>query len=161
MELCFAYALESLYPTQPKSQPLTKSEAVVHSFFRRYARKSLSALLCAAAVVAAGCHGNNETSGFGQAWVTLTDQPSDFTSYIVNVDSVTLTGQNVGVVGAVQTVETVDFTKFSNISELWASASIPNDTYTSATITLDYTSAVISVLVNGKSMPATVQDYSG
>ena len=62
---------------------------------------------------------------------------------------------------AVATPETVDFTKLNNIAELWASASIPNDTYTSATITLDYTDAVISVLVNGKSELATVVDAAG
>jgi hypothetical protein len=139
----------------------------VHSFLARYARQSLSALLCAAAVIAAGCHGNNNTSGFGQGWVTVTsepgivNQPGVFTSYIINVDSVTLLGKTVGEITAVSTVETVDFTKLNNISELWASASIPNDTYTQATITLDYTSAVISVLVNGKSTLATVQDPSG
>jgi len=133
----------------------------VHSLFSRYARRSLSALLCAAAVIAAGCHSNNNTSGYGIGWVTLSDEPGDFTSYIVNVDSVTLTGKTVGVITAVATVETVDFTKLRNISELWSAASIPNDTYTSATITLDYTSAVISVMVNGVPTKATVVSSGG
>jgi hypothetical protein len=133
----------------------------VHSLFSRYARQFSSALICAAAVIAAGCHHNNYTSGYGIGWVTLSDTPGDFTSYIVNVDSVTLTGTTVGVVTAVATVETVDFTKLKNISELWSAASIPNDTYTSATITLDYTSANISVMVNGVPQKATVQDTTG
>ncbi len=133
----------------------------MHSLFSKYARKSLSALLCAAAVFAAGCHNNNNTSGYGVAWVTLTDTPGDFTSYIVNVDSVSLTGKNVGEITALATVETVDFTKLKNISELWGSASIPNDTYTAATITLDYTSAVINVMVNGVPKLATVVGPGG
>ena len=128
----------------------------MHSLFGINARKSLSALVCALAVIAAGCHGNNNTSGYGIAWVTLSDTPGDFTSYIVNVDSVTLTGKNVGVITALATVETVDFTKLKNISELWGSASIPNDTYTEATITLDYTNAVINVMVNGVPTKADV-----
>ena len=33
----------------------------------------------------------------------------------------------------VSAVETVDFTKLKDISELWSSASVPNDTYNSAT----------------------------
>jgi hypothetical protein len=131
----------------------------VHSLFDRYARKSLSALLCAA-VVLAGCHHNNYNSGYGIAWVTLTDEPGDFTSYTVNVDSVTLTGTTNGTVTALSTVETVDFTKLGNISELWAAANVPNDTYTSASITLDYTDAVISVLVNGVSTRAAVENSS-
>jgi hypothetical protein len=133
----------------------------VHSLFSRYARQFSSALICAAAVIAAGCHRNDLSSGYGIGWVTLSDTPGDFTSYIVNVDSVTLTGATVGVVTAVATVETVDFTKLKNISELWAAASIPNDTYTAATIVLDYTSANISVMVNGQPQKATVLDTTG
>jgi len=112
-------------------------------------------------MIAAGCHGNNNDSGYGIGWVTLTDTPGDFTSYIVNVDSVVLNGKTVGAITALATVETVDFTKLKNISELWGSASIPNDTYTSATITLDYTSAVISVMVNGVPTKATVVGPGG
>jgi hypothetical protein len=133
----------------------------VHSSFGRYARKFSSALLCAAAVFAAGCHHNNLNSGYGIGWVTLTDTPGDFTTYTVNVDSVTLTGETVGVITAVATPETVDFTKLDNIAELWSTASIPNDTYTSATIVLDYTTANISVMVNGLPTKADVIDTTG
>jgi hypothetical protein len=133
----------------------------VPSSFSRYARKSLGALLCVAAFMAAGCHHNNDDSGYGIGWVTLTDTPGDFTSYIVNVDSVELTGKNVGLITALSTPETVDFTKLRDISELWGSASIPTDTYTSATITLDYTTAVINVMVNGIPTPATVKGPGG
>jgi hypothetical protein len=134
----------------------------VHPLFARYARPSLSALLCAAAIVAAGCHNNNYTSGYGIAWVTLSETPADFTSYTVNVDSVTLTGKTVGpyTVGGTA-VETVDFTKLDKISELWSAASVPNDTYTSASIVLDYTTANISVMVNGVPTKATVVDTTG
>jgi hypothetical protein len=121
----------------------------------------MCALVCAAAIFAAGCHRNNLTSGYGIGWTTLSDTPGDFTSYIVNVDSLTLTGKNVGVVTAIGAVETVDFTKLKNFSELWSAASIPNDTYTTATIVLDYTSANISVMVNGVPTKATVVDTTG
>ena len=133
----------------------------MHSSFVPSARRALCAMLIAGAIFAAGCHRNNLTSGYGVAWVTLSDTPGDFTSYIVNVDSVTLTGKNVGVISAVAAVETVDFTKLNNISELWSAASIPNDTYTTAAITLDYTSANISVMVNGVPQKATVEAADG
>src|ERR1700730_9920242 len=162
MELCCARALESLYSTQPKSsQPSTILEAVVHPSFGRYARKHSRALLCAAAMFAAGCHHNNYTSGYGIAWVSLTDTPGDFTSYIVNVDSVSLTGKVVGLVTPVTAIETVDFTKLDNISELYDAASVPNDTYTAARIVLDYTNANISVMVNGVPTKANVVDPAG
>lgn len=110
----------------------------MHSFFSRYARKSLSAFICAAAFVAAGCH-NPLTSGFGIAWTQMTVEPGAFTTYIVTIDSVTLNGIHVGEISALATPEIVDFTQLNNYAELYASASIPNDTYTSAIITLDYT----------------------
>jgi hypothetical protein len=113
------------------------------------------------AIFAAGCHRNNLTSGYGIGWVTLSDTAGDFTSYTVNIDSLTLTGKNVGVVTAIGAVETVDFTKLKNIAELWSAASIPNDTYTAATIVLDYTGANISVMVGGVPTKATVVDTTG
>src|SRR5271167_2659132 len=92
MELCCARALESLYSTHPRFfNPSTTLELVVHASFGKYARRALSALFCAVAILAAGCHGHSATSGYGIMWVTLTDEPGDFTSYIVTIDSVTLT----------------------------------------------------------------------
>jgi hypothetical protein len=119
--------------------------------------------LCALvfSLVAAGCHRNNLTSGYGIGWFTVTDEPANFAAYIVNIDSVVLTGVVNGAVSVVTIPETVDFTKLKNVSELWASASIPNDTYTSATITIDYTDANISVIVNGAPQQATVLDSAG
>ena len=58
------------------------------------------ALVCACAVFAAGCHRNNLTSGYGVVWLTLTDTPGDFASYIVNVDSITFTRNDGAVVTA-------------------------------------------------------------
>jgi hypothetical protein len=137
----------------------------VHSSITNRAHKRLAALLCACAfgLVAAGCHNNNLDSGFGVAWTTLglTDDPGQFSSYIVTIDSVVLVGKNNGDVGAIEVPETLDFTKLTNLSELWATASLPVDTYTSAIITLDYTSAQISVMVNGAPVAATIVDPTG
>jgi hypothetical protein len=132
-----------------------------HGVPARIGHRAVPALLCAFAVFAAGCHGNNQFSYYGIGWVTLTDSPGDFTSYIVNVDSVTLTRSDGVSVPALETVETVDFTKLGNIAELWGSATIPTGTYTQASIVLDYTSAVISVQVGGKPVQATVVDTTG
>ena len=121
----------------------------MHPSFGRFARQYLCVLLCAAAAVSAGCHHNNQTSGYGIGWFTLTGRPGDFTSYTLNVNSVTLTGVTYGTISPVTTPETVDFMKLKDISELWSAGSIPNDTYVSATIVLDYTAANIAVMVNG------------
>ncbi len=121
----------------------------------------MGVMLCAFAVFAAGCHGNNQYSEYGDVWVTLTDDPGDFTSYIVNIDSITLTRSDGVVVTALATVETVDFAKLNDHAELWGTATIPIGTYVSASIVLDYTSAVISVNADGLPHPATVIDTSG
>jgi len=133
----------------------------VHPSFGRYARKYSRALLCAAAVFAAGCHHNTYNSGYGIGWVTLSGTPGDFTSYIVNVNSVNLNGAISTGYPTLQAFEIVDFTKLNNVSELLASASIPNDTYSSASIVLDYTNANISVMVNGVPTKAKVVDSTG
>jgi hypothetical protein len=112
-------------------------------------------------LVAAGCHRNNLTSGYGIGWFTLSNEPADFASYLVTIDSVVLTGKTVGAITVVDIPELVDFTKLKDVSELWSSASVPNDAYTSATITLDYTAAQVSVLVNGAPQQATIVGPTG
>jgi hypothetical protein len=137
----------------------------VHSSFKNRARHRLAALLCACtfALVAAGCHNNNQDSGFGVTWTTLSlaDDVGPFTSYIVSIDSVVLVGQLNGAITAIGVPETVDLTRLQNFSELWAAASVPVDTYTSAIITMDYTTAQIAVMVNGVPVKATLKDPSG
>jgi hypothetical protein len=118
-------------------------------------------LCCAAVMAAAGCHNNTQNSGYGIEWVTLGDDPGDFVSYVVTVDSVTLTRSDGAVVTAVSTAESVDFAQLTDFSELWSSAPIPTGTYVSASIVIDYTSAVISVLQNGVPVQATVKGPTG
>lgn len=127
---------------------------------RKYAHKAVSALVCAAAVCMLGCHGPGNISYYGIAWTSLTDVAGDYATYIVTIDSVTLTRSDGVVVTAVATPEVVDLTQLGNISELWSSGAIPDGTYVAATITVDYTNAVIAVMVGGQPQVATVLDYS-
>jgi hypothetical protein len=140
-------------------------EPVVHLSFKNKACRRLAALLCACTfgLLAAGCHNNNQNSGFGVAWTTLStaDDAGPFASYIVTIDSIVLVGKTVGAVSAIAVPETVDLTKLTNLSELWGTASVPVDTYTSAIITMDYTTAQISVMVNGAPVAAKLVDPSG
>jgi hypothetical protein len=137
----------------------------VHSSFKNKLANRLVALLCACAfgLAAAGCHNNNQDSGFGVAWTTLatTDDSGQFTSYLVTVDSVVMVGALNGQIGAIEVPESVDFTKLTNLSELWGTVSLPVDTYTQAIITLDYTSAQISVMVNGAPVRVNIVDPTG
>jgi hypothetical protein len=137
----------------------------VYSPSKKRAGRRLVALLsaCTFGLIAAGCHHNNLDSGFGVAWTTLTtsDDAAQFASYLVTIDSVVLVGKLNGAISAIAVPETVDLTKLTNLSELWATASLPVDTYTSAIITMDYTSAQIAVMVNGAPVKVNVVDPSG
>jgi hypothetical protein len=120
-----------------------------------------AALLCAAAAMTAGCHHPSNISGYGVAWVTVTDEPGDYAAYDIIIDSVTLTRSDGEVVTAMATPESVDFTQLSNVSEFWGTATIPVGTYLSATITLDYTAAVIVPIGDGAPVAATVTAPGG
>jgi hypothetical protein len=137
----------------------------VHSSFKKNKARKLAAWLCACTLglLAAGCHHNNLNSGFGVAWTSLTtaDDVGQFTSYIVAVDSVVLVGKTNGSVTGIAVPETVDFTRLTSYSELWATASLPVDTYTSAIITMDFSSAQIYVMQNGVPVRATIKTPSG
>jgi hypothetical protein len=134
----------------------------VYPSFLQLGRRLLAASIGAAVLLGAGCHHTNyNNSGYGVGWVTLGTVPApQFAAYIVTVDSVTLTDALGNVYTALATPEAVDFTKLQDISELWGSATIPNDTYVTATIVLDYTLADIEVVVNGKPQKATVTDWT-
>lgn len=131
----------------------------------RIARRTLAAwTLCAlGALTLAGCGSSGSSSpvansptpsvsiaqqtcsGCGTAMVSLTDAPGDFVSYIVNVDSLTLTRADGTVVQTVPVKTQVDFAQLVNLSEIVSADQIPPGDYVSAALTLDYTGATIVV----------------
>lgn len=134
----------------------------------------MAAALAAAAFLIGACHNNNgDTSGAGVVWVTMGTVPSPiFTSYVVTVDSVTLTDTLGNTYTALSTPEPIDFVKLRDYREMWGSGTIPNSgipnvnattpiTYKTATIVLDYTNAEISVLINGVPQRASVIGTNG
>ena len=137
----------------------------VHPRLSKTLSKAASALVCAAAIFGAGCHGPNNISDFGIAWVSVTAEPApQYASYVVTIDSITLTRSDNTVYTAVATPELVDLTQINNFAELWSSGAIPNGTYIAATITVDYTpvsaggSSVIAVRKGNVPVIATVLD---
>ena len=133
-----------------------------HSAWTLGAQHLLTGLLVAAALALAGCGGSSMspsavvspptstkqtpcTSGCGTALVSLTDAPGDFVSYIVTVDSLTLTRTDGTVVQTVPTTSQVDFAQLVNLSEVLSAQQLPPGTYTSAQLTLDYSTADIVV----------------
>jgi hypothetical protein len=129
----------------------------------RSVRALFAAFFGAGVLLTAACHNNTTDSNYGIGWVTVSNPTGNyappnvhFASYVVTIDSVELTDSVGNVYTVISTAEPVDLTKLTNIAELWGNADIPVDTYVSATVTLDYTLAQISVYVNGVPTPTTV-----
>ncbi|HJS89903.1 MAG TPA: DUF4382 domain-containing protein [Steroidobacteraceae bacterium] len=120
-------------------------------------RAFTSWVLCALTALAlAGCGSGSSSSssssvstsqqscsGCGTAMVSITDQPGDFVSYLVNVDSLTLTRADGTVVQTVPVKTQVDFAQLVNLSEIVSADQIPSGRYVSAALTLDYAGATI------------------
>ena len=97
-------------------------------------------------------------SGCGTAVVSITDAPGDFVSYIVKIDSLTLTRSDGTTVQTVPAATQVDFTQLVNLSEIVAAHQLPPGDYTSAQLTLDYSNADIVVSTQSGNFPVPAGD---
>lgn len=117
------------------------------------------ALASGGAALLAGCSSNFYIT-YGTAVVTMKDVSGDFTSYIVNIDSVTLTRNDGYVAYALSQAEAVDLVKLQDLTELVDAPAVPVGTYTSLSLTLDYSVPNITVNVNGVPTAASPLDTS-
>ena len=109
---------------------------------------------------AVGCKGKN-TINNGTPVFTVTASNTHFTSFIVNVSGLTLTRDDGNVFTAMAVTERADLTRITDLTELLSAPALPVGTYKSGTITLDFTTAVINVDVNGQSVSAAAVDAAG
>ena len=129
-----------------------------HSAGARWMKRLLSGLSVLGLLALAGCGGGanpvssalpsvptaqKACSTCGTALVSLSDAPGDFVSYLVTVDSLTLTRSDGQVVQTVPQSTQVDFAQLVNLSEILSAEQIPEGRYTSATLTLDYSQATL------------------
>jgi hypothetical protein len=122
----------------------------------------LPAIVWGAAVLLAGC-GSSNSNPPGTPVLTMGDltNSSDFTSYIVAIDSVTLTASDGTLVTPVVTPETVDLVRLNSMTELVEAPAVPSDTYTSATVTVDYSAASIWLNFAGQPVASYVVGNTG
>ena len=121
---------------------------------RQLLAHALPVFAAALATLLSSCGGNTIPPP-GTPVVTFTSTNKTFASYIVAIDSITLTGADGTYATPLVTPETVDLAKLSDLSELVEAPAVPSDSYTSATLTLDYSSASIWVQDNGSSVHVT------
>ena len=117
----------------------------------------LRAATCGAALLLGACH-STTTPPPGTPVVTMSDltNSGDFMSYIVNIDAIELTRNDGTVVTPLLTPQTVDLARLNSITELVEAPAIPEGTYTSGLVILDYTTTPLVWLnVNGQTTSAT------
>ena len=108
----------------------------------------------------AGCTAAN-TSGCGSVIVALTDVEGDFTSYTVDVLSISLERSDGVQIEMLPQSVRVDFAQLTELSELISSATVAPGDFVGGRIRIDYSDAEIYVEAGGEIVPTEVYDGDG
>ncbi len=120
--------------------------------------RSLLRLLTAftlGAAVALGLYACKNPTDEGVVAIGLTDAQGDFLTYTVDVTSLTLVKADGTFVQTLPQRTRIDFAQIVDLTEFMTAATIPADTYVSATLNVDYTNADIRV-DDGTGIPVPV-----
>jgi hypothetical protein len=123
-------------------------------------RRILLPGLCVLTLLLCACHGSTiELPGTPVLTMGGYNQSGsfEFANYVVAIDAITLTRNDGSLVEPLSSPETVDLAKMGSMTELVAAPAVPEGTYLTATITLDYTAASILVMTKGE---VTVQPFA-
>jgi len=122
-------------------------------------RTSICAVGAALAIALGGCSANTQVYNGTPVMLLTGEAAGDFSTYSVGLYTITLTRSD-GYVAYVQTSdEQVDLTRRTNLTELFNATGVPDGTYKSMTVSLDYSSPI--VYLKGQSTPAKVENASG
>src|SRR3974377_219917 len=118
--------------------------------------------LLAGTAVLAGCH-KTPVAPPGTPVVTMANltNSKDFASYIVTIDSITLTSSTGLLAYPLVAPTIIDLVRLNDLAELVEAPAVPSGTYVAATLTLDFTMADVWVNVNGQPVPALPQHPPG
>ena len=109
----------------------------------------LTATLLSLSLLLSACGGGGGSadagSDEGDVYVSLTDAEGDFSSYTVDVTSITLVKANGTVVETLPIETRVDFAQYVEMTEFLTAATIPSGQYVKGTLTVDYSNADIWV----------------
>jgi len=123
----------------------------------------LRAMVCAGAALLGACHTTSNPPP-GTPVVTMGDltNSGDFMSYIINIDAIQLTRSDGIVVTPLATPLSADLARLNTVTELVEAPAVPEGTYVSGLITLDYTSTPLVWLnLNGQTLSAGPANTSG
>jgi len=125
----------------------------------RVVRAAIWSFVAAFGLFSGGC--GNDIITYGTPVITVSAVPGPFSSYLVYITDITLTRSDGVVVEPFAIQEQADFTKLTNLTEIYGAPAVPEGTYTSGTITVNYAAGQIFVPINGTEKAATVVDNTG
>ena len=109
-----------------------------------------------------GCNSSDEDSEqqSGELLISVTDAPGGFSTYTVDVLSLTLTTANGAVVETLPVNTRIDFAQYTDLSEFLTAATVPSARYVRATMTLDYSNAEIWAANSTNTDAIKVENYT-
>ncbi|MDE2138442.1 MAG: hypothetical protein KGJ68_13500 [Gammaproteobacteria bacterium] len=128
---------------------------------RRLLASYALALSIPALLTSCGGYGNVY---YGTAVITMSDVSggfSGFSGYVVNIGPITLTRNDGLLAEPLAQEESVDLVRLHDVGELVEAPAVPVGTYTSMSLTFDYTSPFILLDVNGVPTAAGAVDPAG
>ena len=122
-------------------------------------RTSICAVAAALAIALGGCSATTRVYNGTPVLMLTAEAAGDFSAYSVGLYTITLTRSDGYVVYAQATDQQVDLTRRTNLTELFNATGIPQGTYKSMTISLDFSSPI--VYLKGQTSAAKVVNSAG
>lgn len=131
-------------------------------FINKHWQYVLTILVLFFLLALSGCKSSDDESGNGSSelLVSLTDAPGGFSTYTVDVLSLTLTTASGAVVETLPVNTRVDFAQYTDLSEFLTAATVPSARYVRATMKLDYRNAEIWVANSTNDDAVKVEDFT-
>ena len=108
-----------------------------------------------------GASGCSNSADCGEVMVGITDADGDFVRYVVSIESMTLERTDGAIVNTMPDSATIDLAQFVDVTELLSTATVPQGTYRTAHLRIDYTNADVAVERDGGEVAAQVVDSNG
>ncbi|MBV8784917.1 MAG: hypothetical protein JOZ67_12075 [Gammaproteobacteria bacterium] len=122
------------------------------------ARARLLIAVLAAALLGCSHHSNSPP---GTQVLSISSTGHNFSAYIVTLTSLTLTRSDGTTFSPLINPQVVDLVRTEDVAELVEAPAVPSGTYTSASLTIDYTTANIWANVNGQPVAVVPRDKTG
>lgn len=122
-------------------------------------RTSICAVAAALAIALGGCSATTRVYNGTPVMMLTAEAAGDFSAYSVGLYTITLTRSDGYIVYAQATDQLVNLTRRTNLTELFSATGIPQGTYKSMTISLDYSSPI--VYLKGQTSAAKVVNSAG